>query len=35
MLQKITLIPSSSDSGEFGMNTGKYFCIDDLTLIEK
>ncbi|WP_334312610.1 DUF4465 domain-containing protein [Bacteroides thetaiotaomicron] len=32
---KITLIPSSSDSGEFGMNTGKYFCIDDLTLIEK
>lgn len=31
----ITLFPSSSDSGEFGMNTGKYFCIDDLTLIEK
>ncbi|MFT0495311.1 DUF4465 domain-containing protein [Bacteroides thetaiotaomicron] len=28
-------MPSSSDSGEFGMNTGKYFCIDDLTLIEK
>lgn len=32
---KITFTPDSSDSGEFGMNTGKYFCMDDLTLIEK
>lgn len=33
---KITFTPSSSDSDETnGMKTGKYFCIDDLTLIEK
>lgn len=31
----ITFIPNSSDSGKYGMNTGKYFCIDDITLIEK
>lgn len=32
---KITITPSSSDVGEWGMNTGIYFCIDDITLIEK
>lgn len=33
---KITFTANSSDSDdENGMRTGKYFCIDDLTLIEK
>lgn len=33
---KIIFIPSSSDSDEEnGMKTGQYFCIDDITLIEK
>ena len=33
---KITLTSNSSDSDdENGMRTGKYFCIDDITLIEK
>lgn len=29
---KITLMPNSSDSGEYGMNTSRYFCIDGITL---
>ena len=32
---KIKFIPSSSDTGTFGMNTPAYFCLDDITLIEK
>lgn len=33
--QKIQFLPSSSDSGEYGMNTAAYFCLDGITLVEK
>jgi hypothetical protein len=26
---------SSTDTGDFGMNTPSYFCMDDITLTEK
>lgn len=32
---KITFTPDSSDFDDNGMLTGRYFCIDDITLIEK
>lgn len=31
----ITFEMSSTDNGEFGMNTPSYFCLDGITLIEK
>ncbi|MDR0938532.1 MAG: DUF4465 domain-containing protein [Mediterranea sp.] len=31
----ITFVPSSSDNGEWGMNTPAYFCLDDITLYER
>jgi hypothetical protein len=32
---KILFVPESSDSGERGMNTAAYFCMDGITLVEK
>lgn len=32
---KIQFLPSSSDTGDYGMNTSAYFCLDGITLIEK
>lgn len=32
---KIQFLPSSSDTGAYGMNTSAYFCLDGITLIEK
>ena len=32
---KISFIPDSSDFNEYGMKTGAYFCLDNITLIEK
>lgn len=32
---KISFIPDSSDFNEQGMKTGAYFCLDNITLIEK